>query len=104
LDQKGDNIGMIENRIEKNLIKKVEKLGGKCLKFVSPGLIGVPDRIVLTQGGNITFIELKAPGKQLRKIQTYRCKQIRDLGFKVITIDTIKKVDLFIEEVKNNEI
>mgnify|MGYP001603998362 CR=1 FL=1 len=55
---------MRESGIEKRLKKEIEKIGGKALKFVSPGVIGVPDRIVLLPHGKIIFVELKAPGKK----------------------------------------
>lgn len=56
-------IEMIENDIEKYLVKRVKENDGLCLKFVSPGNRGVPDRICI---GNdiICFVELKAPGKK----------------------------------------
>ena len=38
---------MQERQIERNL-REVKSLGGLALKFVSPGMAGVPDRIVLT--------------------------------------------------------
>lgn len=93
---------MEENRVEKYLKKQVEKIGGKALKFISPGVTGVPDRIVLLPGGRIIFVELKAPGKKLRKIQEHRAKELRALGFQVECLDTVEKVDLFIKEVIQN--
>ena len=42
---------MLESSIENRLKKEIEKLGGKALKFVSPGIAGVPDRIVLLPYG-----------------------------------------------------
>ena len=36
-----------ESEIERHLAVSVKKLGGMAVKFVSPGLDGVPDRIVL---------------------------------------------------------
>lgn len=53
-----------ENRIERHLAMSVKKMGGMAVKFVSPGLDGVPDRIVLLPGRKIAFVELKAPGKK----------------------------------------
>lgn len=38
---------MREKEIEAKLKKEVEKVGGLALKFISPGVAGVPDRIVL---------------------------------------------------------
>ena len=52
-----------ESRIERHLRVSVKKMGGMAVKFTSPGLDGVPDRIVLLPGRKIAFVELKAPGK-----------------------------------------
>ena len=37
---------MIESKIEKYLFDEIKKVNGMCLKWVSPGNKGVPDRIV----------------------------------------------------------
>jgi len=93
-------IKLIENDIENHLNKEVKKLGGMPAKFVSPGLRGVPDRIVLLPGGQLVFIELKAPGEKPRKQQSYRIKQLNDLGFKTQVIDTYESVAEFIRQVR----
>jgi len=90
-----------ESKIEKKLKKEIEKIGGKALKLVSPGMSGMPDRIVLLPDEKIFFIELKAPGKKLRALQEYRAKELRTLGFKVRVIDSIEGIDLFVREVQN---
>ena len=90
---------MEESKIENRLKKEIELIGGKALKFVSPGMSGVPDRIVLLPHGRIVFIELKAPGKKPRPIQIKRIKELKDLGFDVRVIDSIDGVKDFIEEV-----
>ena len=91
---------MLEKEIEKELCQRVRnELGGLALKFVSPGWSGVPDRIVLVPAGRIYFIETKAPGKKLRKLQEYVCGQISRLGFTVLRIDTKERVEDFLREV-----
>lgn len=90
---------LLESIIEKRLKKEIELIGGKALKFVSPGVSGVPDRIVLLPHGKIVFVELKAPGKKLRALQEYRAKELRNLGFRVECIDSIEGVENFIKEV-----
>lgn len=92
---------MIEAVVEKHLVKRVKELKGIPFKFVSPGITGVPDRLVLLPGGRIYFIELKAPGHKMRKRQEYIAKLIRNLGFTVLCLDTIEKVDDFIETLAN---
>lgn len=90
---------MLEKEVERYLREQVKKrLGGMALKFVSPGLSGVPDRVVLLPGGKITFVETKAPGKKLRVLQEHVCGMIAALGFEVRMIDTKPGVDAFILE------
>ncbi len=85
---------MSEKEIEKKLKKKVEALGCMCLKFESPGYTGVPDRMILIPGGEVIFVELKAPGKKERPRQDYVQEQFRKRGFMVInTVDSIEKVE-----------
>jgi hypothetical protein len=93
-----------ESRIEKRLKKEIELIGGKALKFISPGTAGVPDRIVLLPGGRIVFVELKAPGEKMRKIQELRKRQLEKLGFKVLCIDSIEGVQELVREVSSNAV
>ena len=92
---------MLEKEVERYLCQQVKrKLGGMALKFVSPGLSGVPDRIVLIPGGKVTFVETKAPAKKLRRLQKFVCGMIAALGFDVRRIDTKTGVDAFILEME----
>jgi hypothetical protein len=90
---------MKEKQIENKLKNEIEVLGGLALKFTSPGMAGVPDRLVLFPRGRIYFVELKAPGKKLRPLQIKRKKQLESLGFKVYVIDSYKGIELFLQEV-----
>lgn len=90
---------MLEKKIENRLKQSVKNMGGLALKFVSPGMAGVPDRIVLFPGGRIVFVELKAPGKKMRPLQIKRKQQFEALGFKVYCIDNFKSVDDFTRDV-----
>lgn len=47
---------MREKEVEAALVKAAKKRNGVALKFVSPGLSGVPDRLVLLPDGKIGFI------------------------------------------------
>ena len=89
---------MEEQKIERYLKKQVELIGGKAYKFVSPGVTGVPDRIVILPPGRIFFIELKEPGENLRKLQKVRLEQLKKLGCNTLVIDSKEKVDMFIRE------
>lgn len=96
---------MLESEVEKNLCKRVKKeLHGRAFKFVSPGQNGVPDRIILLPMGRIYFVETKAPGKKLRKLQKWVRDMIQELGFVVLRIDTLEKVEMFIRQVNENKV
>lgn len=92
-------MNFIEKYIEQALVKKVKNMGGFALKFVSPGMAGVPDRIVLLPKSKITFVELKAPGKKMRPLQIKRKRQLEELGFLVYCIDSFEAIDDFIKDV-----
>ena len=92
---------MTEEYIEQKLVKAVKKRGGMALKFVSPGLDGVPDRIVLLPMGRIAFVELKAPGKKMRPLQVRRKRQLEGLGFLVYCIDRVEQIGEVLDEIKN---
>ena len=83
---------MREKTIESKLVKAVKNMGGLAPKFISPGLDGVPDRLVLLPGGKIAFIELKATGKKLRPLQVRRKRQLEKLGFSVYCIDRADQI------------
>ena len=89
---------MREKSIEQKLVCEVKRLGGMCPKFVSPGIDGMPDRIVLLRGGVIGFAELKSSGKKARPLQLKRLMQLRSLGFKAYVIDDVKKIAPMLEE------
>lgn len=56
---------MQEKKLERKLVNEIKKMGGVCLKFVSPGYDGMPDRLVLLPRSKIAFVEVKAKGKNL---------------------------------------
>lgn len=91
---------MVESRIEERLKSRVEKkcVGAVCLKFVSPGCSGVPDRLILLPGGKAIFVELKQKGKKERKRQTYLQERIRGLEFEVFSsVDSDEKIERVVE-------
>ena len=95
---------MEEKKIENYLVKQVKKQCGLCLKFVSPSMAGVPDRIVLLPKGRVFFVETKAPGKKPRKIQTAVHRIFENLGFKVYVTDSKQQVDKAVEEMIGFEV
>lgn len=84
---------MRESKIEAELHKAVEKAGGQCLKWVSPGHNGVPDRICLMPGGVIAFVELKRPGEHIdpEGLQGWWQTTLTGLGFRCCEVSSIEE-------------
>lgn len=108
---------MRESKVETYLHKRVERAGGTTRKFKAPGRKNVPDRIVIWQrsiygvkwGGcavsryvdaAIHFVECKAPGKKANAGQAREHVRLQKLGCVVLVIDTIEKVDSYVERNK----
>ncbi|MBQ1406315.1 MAG: VRR-NUC domain-containing protein [Oscillospiraceae bacterium] len=83
---------MREKSIEQKLVKAVKAAGGICPKLVCPGFDGMPDRLVLLPCGRLGFVEVKAPGKKPRPLQTARHEMLKRLGFKVYLLDRPEQI------------
>lgn len=92
---------MREKNIETALVRATRNRGGICPKFTSPGMDGVPDRLVLLPGGHMGFVEVKAPGEKPRPLQVHRHRQLRRLGFKVYVLDGIEQIGGIIDEIQS---
>ncbi len=84
---------MQEKDIEKYLVEQVKKQGGWALKFISPGVSGVPDRIVLLPDGRMFFAEVKRPGAKARPLQLAIHKKLKMLGFTVYVLDDREQIE-----------
>ena len=89
-----------ESKIEEKLVKAVKKAGGKALKLVSPGYVGVPDRLILIAFGKVGFVEVKAPNEKPRKIQLKRHRELRELGFKTYVLDDENQIGGIIDAIR----
>ncbi|KKF49404.1 hypothetical protein Javan630_0048 [Streptococcus phage Javan630] len=91
---------MQEKYIEQKLVVAVKSMGGIAPKFVSPGIDGMPDRIVLLPMGRIAFVECKATGKKMRPLQNRRKKQLEALGFLVYCLDGVEQIGGILSEIQ----
>jgi len=97
---------MTEAELERKLVDKVKKLGGRAFKFISPGNSGVPDRLIVLPGNKIAFAELKSPenkSAKLSKLQKCQIQFLRDLDCDVEVLRTESQVDAFIEKLLKEE-
>lgn len=83
---------MLEKDIEKKLVDGVKRSGGRAYKFVSPGNVGVPDRIVIWPNGVVHFVELKTTQGTLSRLQRAQCKRLESLNQKVFTLRGVDEV------------
>ena len=83
---------MRERSIEAEFVKAVRQAGGAAYKLNSMTANGLPDRMVLFFPGKCCFVELKAPGKQMRPLQIKRRGQLMEMGFPVICIDRLDQI------------
>ena len=90
-----------EKNIEKYLVEEIEKLGGLCRKFVSPGVRGVPDRMCLLPYGMTIFVELKSEGELPTAPQMREHTRMTNIGHGVWVVDTKAKVNHLINTYKN---
>lgn len=81
-----------ESDIERAFVAAVRALGGIAYKFVSPGRRGVPDRLVVLPGGRIKFVELKAPGGRVSKLQAVQFGVLALLGAPVTVLRSKEEV------------
>ena len=93
---------MMEKTIEQSLVRKTKEKGGLALKFVSPGMSGVPDRLILFPFAHIGFVELKAPGQKMRPLQLRRKAQLERLGFRVYCIDRMDQIEEVLDEIRSS--
>lgn len=63
------------------------------IKLLSTFVKGLPDRMVICQGGYVGFAEIKTTGKKPTKIQSNIHEKLRALGFTVFVIDDLESRD-----------
>jgi hypothetical protein len=74
---------MLEADIENGFVRRAEKRGCIALKLRIDGRKGFPDRTIFAPGGNILFIEFKAPGGKVSSQQREWHRKLRAMGFHV---------------------
>ena len=84
--------------MEGHLRRRVEKVGGICVKFLPDFARGFPDRIVLLPGGVLVWVETKRPqGGVLSPVQKVQHVLLRRLGQRVEVVWTKDQADALID-------
>lgn len=90
---------MLERDIEAYLVKRCKEIGALCDKFTSPQRRAVPDRLI-TFGGRVLFVELKATGKKPTEAQVRDHGRRRAAGAEVVWLDSVVGVDELIDDLQ----
>lgn len=91
-------LSQYEHELEDFAAARFAEAGHVCLKFVSPGFAGVPDRILLTSSGRVVFIEFKAPQQKPRRAQPAVIRMLRAMGHRVEVVDTQAQIAHLMKE------
>jgi hypothetical protein len=100
---KGRRGSIHESVVERYLVEQVEKHGGLCEKFVSPGRRGVPDRLVTWPAAGFArlhLVELKTVGGRLDPAQVRDHARRKKLNCEVFVLWTLHQVDVYVERFK----
>jgi len=93
-------MGSKESRVERQLIDGVKALGGKTFKFISPGQAGVPDRVVILPGGTVHFVEVKAQGGRVSKLQQRSLANLRHMGVTALVLTGTDEVRHYLDNLR----
>lgn len=91
---------VLERDVEETLRKGVTKLKGMSIKFKSPGMAAIPDRLNLFPGSLISFVETKTLTGRVAKLQDVLHRMFARLGFPVEVVDTKEKVKVYLAKYK----
>lgn len=92
-------MGIRENKVEKYLDEEIKRLGGITRKWVSPGVDGVPDRIIILRGDFI-LCEVKTVDGGYEVGQLREHDRLREHGATVCTVWGEIGVNQLIEELR----
>lgn len=84
---------MRERDIERALVKRVKAKGGEIRKLMWIGRRAAPDRLVKMPGQQVVFVELKAPGGKLSKLQELEHRRLRAIGLRVEVVWKIEDIE-----------
>ena len=90
---------ILESEVESHLRKRIESVGGQCVKFIPDYKRGWPDRLLLLPAGVLLWVETKRPvGGSLSPAQLVAHEQLRRLGQRVEVVWTREDADRLIGE------
>ena len=77
------NSNMLESKIQKKIINRLQEEGWLCIKLIKTTLNGIPD-LICHRKGETMYIEVKRPLGKLSELQKIRIEQLRNKGIKTL--------------------
>lgn len=84
---------MRERDIERALVKAVKAKGGEIRKLAWVGRRAAPDRLVKLPGRQVMFVELKAPGGRLSRLQEVEHRRLLAIGLDVRVVWRVEDIE-----------
>lgn len=84
---------MRERDIERALVRAVKQAGGEVRKLAWIGRRAAPDRLVKLPNREPMFVELKAPGGRLSRLQEVEHRRLRAIGLDVRVIWRMEDIE-----------
>jgi len=91
---------VLERDIERYLVRRTAERGGVAYKWVSPGRVGVADRIVLLPGGVVWFVEVKTVTGRLSEMQKIFAADMARLGQNYVCLWNKDQIDGWLHEIR----
>ncbi len=95
---------MKESELERIFVSEVRKEGGAAYKWISPGNVGVPDRIAVFPFGEIYFVELKSDRGVISAQQDIQIRKLRKLGQEACVIKGMTGMIRFFEAIDRKQV
>lgn len=89
-----------EKMIEQYLADCIKQLGGICLKYSNPCMVGFPDRVCLLPDGVTLWVELKGKWQRPSTLQQIRFLQMHRIGHTVNVCKSKEDIDKMLEPYK----
>lgn len=91
----------LESKLESKFVSGIKRLGGRAIKIHSAWFTGLPDRLIIVPNVPMEFVELKAPGKDLKPRQKVVHEWLKKMGIPVCVIDSDEKVTDYLQNKKD---
>lgn len=87
-------------RLQDHLKHVVQKSGGQYRKVRWEGRNGCPDCFVWWQWPHVAFIEIKADGDRVSKVQQQEIQRMQNYGVPVYVARTIEEINEIVQKVQ----